>query len=518
MGASATGQIGFSAPHSRYFVQGPGWSFDNPDAQSRAGILYATTAGDTSSAPEIYWRQSVSTQLLLPTAGNNVGDGRLTRHTAKPFMWTGSEWRELYSSEKTLETVAIGPDAGSNNLGVANVFVGNGAGAYNTTGSSNVFVGNSTGFENTTGGNNTFIGAGTGYSNTTGDNNIFMGRLAGSYNTTGGDNIYIGDSTGKSNTTGQSNIFIGFRTGTEKTAGTNNIFMGFYAGHLNSIGENNILTGQSAGRNTTGNYNIFTGYEAGRFATGDHNIYTGYNTGASNEGSYNIFTGNGYFAVNCSYSALIGYDAGAGYSYTSCTNATALGKGASAPSANYVRIGNTAVTVIGGQVAWSNLSDRRLKTNIEHSARGLDFVRQLRPVDYVLIDNQKKQTGFIAQDVEAIDATFPGVVRPAHEKDFYSLTYTDFIPAIVKSIEQLDQRTFALTSSNAYGSSNAIVKSESLTNNQIIIRMLYAIVAVLGGIALKLLFILLICSISSDFLNNDLLVSSPKTKLFIFLI
>jgi hypothetical protein len=98
---------------------------------------------------------------------------------------------------------------------------------------------------------------------------------------------------------------------------------------------------------------------------------------------------------------------------------------------------------IGGQVAWSNVSDRRAKRDIHDSSRGLDFIRKLKSVDYVLKDSNKVETGFIAQDVEAADPSFPGLHKPKGDKGMYSLMYTSFIPAIVKSIQEIDERTIA---------------------------------------------------------------------------
>ncbi len=47
------------------------------------------------------------------------------------------------------------------------------------------------------------------------------------------------------------------------------------------------------------------------------------------------------------------------------TNATVIDANAIVDASNKVRIGNAAVTVIEGQVAWSYPSDRRLKENIQ---------------------------------------------------------------------------------------------------------------------------------------------------------
>ena len=71
------------------------------------------------------------------------------------------------------------------------------------------------------------------------------------------------------------------------------------------------------------------------------------------------------------------------------SNATALGYGATVSASNRVRIGNSSVSRIGGQVAWSTLSDGRIKENVQEAVPGLSFIAELRPVTYTL--NTRKQ-------------------------------------------------------------------------------------------------------------------------------
>ena len=105
------------------------------------------------------------------------------------------------------------------------------------------------------------------------------------------------------------------------------------------------------------------------------------------------------------------------------------------------------MTYIGGQVGWTNASDARLKTNIRATSLGLDFINKLNPVEYNLKTSPTiPQTGFIAQEVEAVNPEFSGVKIPASDKDYYGLTYTDFIPPVVKAIQELDARTSASVS------------------------------------------------------------------------
>ena len=116
--------------------------------------------------------------------------------------------------------------------------------------------------------------------------------------------------------------------------------------------------------------------------------------------------------------------------------------GASVVASNAVRIGNTNVTYIGGQVGWTNASDRRLKQNILSSGLGLDFILKLRPVTYSFITQPTvTQEGLIAQEVEAaaqsLGVTFHGVKVPATPDAHYSLTYSDFVMPLINAAKEL---------------------------------------------------------------------------------
>ena len=63
-------------------------------------------------------------------------------------------------------------------------------------------------------------------------------------------------------------------------------------------------------------------------------------------------------------------------------NTTAIGAGALVDASNKVRVGNTEVTSIGGEVGWTSFSDERIKDNIQENVPGLEFIKALRPVTY----------------------------------------------------------------------------------------------------------------------------------------
>src|SRR5206468_6126370 len=90
----------------------------------------------------------------------------------------------------------------------------------------------------------------------------------------------------------------------------------------------------------------------------------------------------GYTSANGDGCTFLGYQAGPVLS--GLTNTTGVGYDATPTASNQVRIGNTNVTSIGGQVGWTIFSDGRYKKNIKENVPGLAFINQLKPVTYSL--------------------------------------------------------------------------------------------------------------------------------------
>src|SRR5262245_36009274 len=102
--------------------------------------------------------------------------------------------------------------------------------------------------------------------------------------------------------------------------------------------------------NTTGNGNTASGFSAlGGNTTGNGNTASGFNALSGNTiGSFNTGIGNG-----------------ADVSTGTLTNATAIGAGALVNASNKIRLGNAAVTVIEGRVAFTFTSDKTKKENFK---------------------------------------------------------------------------------------------------------------------------------------------------------
>ena len=173
--------------------------------------------------------------------------------------------------------------------------------------------------------------------------------------------------------------------------------------------------------------------------SGNLNAFLGYYAGDSNTlGIGNIFLGNwaGNTNLTGNDNTFIGCDADA--SADNLVNATAIGNSAEVDGSNRVRIGNTYVSQIGGNVAWSNLSDIRNKEDIADLYLGLGFITALRPVAFRLINgNGRVDLGFIAQEIQELLGTEYNILGIGGDTGrTLSLRYTDFIAPMVKAIQE----------------------------------------------------------------------------------
>lgn len=282
---------------------------------------------------------------------------------------------------------------------------------------------------------------------------------------TGTNNIALGTRALKNATTAQSNVAIGYESLLSEINAEYNTAIGYMTLKTNNGAGYNVAVGAFALKdNTTGHGNVGLGGNAlSNNTTGSSNVAVGQNCLTNNTtGNYNVSLGrqslfNNTTGIN---NTAIGYSAN--FNGVSYSNTTAIGNSANVTSNNYIRIGNTSVTQIAGQVSWTAASDGRIKTNVQENVPGLDFIKKLRPVTYRFNTKAQNeilgikeetadypgkndienitQTGFIAQEVEAAAAQsgfdFSGVSKPANEKDIYGLRYADFVVPIVKAVQE----------------------------------------------------------------------------------
>ena len=289
---------------------------------------------------------------------------------------------------------------------------------------------------------------------TTGDKNVAVGHDALTLNTTGSENTASGSGALYSNTTGNKNTASGIETLYSNTTGNHNTASGFQALYANTTGDSNTASGfRSLYSNTTGNYNT---------ASGDSALYSN-TTGSQN-------TASGYEALRANTTGInntaIGH--GADVALSNLTNATAIGYNASVNGSNTIRLGNTSVSVIEGQVAFTAASDKRIKKNIIDGDLGLDFITKLRPVKYNMVnpadypeellekrfkgetpdkrpeDNSRVYDGLIAQEVEEIlkkmNKTWSGHNIGGGEGKQQSLAYSSLTMPLIKAVQQLNNR------------------------------------------------------------------------------
>jgi hypothetical protein len=263
---------------------------------------------------------------------------------------------------------------------------------------------------------------------------------------------------------GHYNTFVGRNAGNLTMTGSYNAVIGYQALYSNTTGSSNAVSGRQAlYSNTSGSLNTANGDEAlVSNTTGTGNTANGFNALYYNTtGSDNTALGDGAYV-----------------SSGNLTNATAIGAEAVVDASNKVRIGNTSVTSIGGQVGWTTFSDGRYKKSTSQNVPGLAFISKLKPVTYTMdvdaIDaalrpphqsleernpenlnpsaeeiaskqaqSQIVYTGFIAQEVEQaakeIGYDFSGVDVPKNDKGMYGLRYAEFVVPLVKAVQEQQQ-------------------------------------------------------------------------------
>jgi trimeric autotransporter adhesin len=300
--------------------------------------------------------------------------------------------------------------------------------------------------------------------------NIAFGVNALEINTSGSNNVALNTSALAKNTTGNGNVAIGATSMLNNSTGNFNIGIGFIALSYNETGKSNIALGSNSGV---------------QIKSATHNIAIGNNT-------FHKPGNNTFLEENEGYNIAIGEYAGYNVGFVKGTNTISIGENASADAPYTVRIGNTDIVKIEGQVPWSNTSDSRVGKNIQEDVPGLDFITKLRPVTFNFNTatqknvyntpnltgvpsgrlsstiEQIKQTGFIGQEVEtaanAIGYNFSGVNKPSNSKGLYSLSYATFVVPLVKAVQE-QQKEIETLNKNVTILEKRIQKLEDLLRN-----------------------------------------------------
>jgi hypothetical protein len=124
-------------------------------------------------------------------------------------------------------------------------------------------------------------------------------------------------------------------------------------------------------------------------------------------------------------------------------------------------MGDNTVTNAYIKVGWTTTSDQRDKADITNFTHGLDYVNQLRPVNFVwddrsnyadgISDGSKKkddpQLGFLAQEVQSIEDGLGidnNCIVDTETPELLKMTETKLIPVLVNAIKELSAEVEAL--------------------------------------------------------------------------
>jgi hypothetical protein len=260
-------------------------------------------------------------------------------------------------------------------------------------------------------GYNQAIKIGPGSGDNLGIFSLAIGTLALSAST-GQSNTAIGFLAGANQTTGFGNTALGTSSLKELLNTSNNTALGYSSlmqSKPNGIGANTAIGSETLVASTTGNENTAIGFSAGSLiTTGDNN--------------------------------------------------TCIGRG-SQPSigtvSHEVTIGDTRITALRCAVtSITSLSDARDKKEVVELSAGLDFVKKLKPVEFVWDERDEKgkhdikDFGFIAQDLKKSqeDAKLADTLKLVYEENPEKLeaSYGKLIPILVKAIQDLSAKVEAL--------------------------------------------------------------------------
>jgi hypothetical protein len=263
---------------------------------------------------------------------------------------------------------------------------------------------------------------------------IFLLSLAGVAAAQG--NTSLGTGALQSNTTGTFNTAIGLQALFSNSTGTSNTASGVNALFSNTFGDFNTANGAfTLSGNTTGDFNTASGV----------NALTSNSTGISNTASgVNALFGNTTGDFNTAIGASA--DVGAG----NLTNATAVGSFAIVNASNKIRLGNTNVTMIEGQVAFTNVSDKTQKENFQpvDGEEVLGKIRGFELSSWNFIGHDPKQFrhyGPMAQDFFAAFG-HDGVGEIGSETTINS---GDMAGILMSAVQALEKRTAELKQKEA---------------------------------------------------------------------
>ena len=382
-----------------------------------AGTYVGYAAGNYNVASKDY-------QTAIGYNSMNDCDGDYSTAVGAESMTDGAHYKSVavgydalgrYSTNAAQYNVAVGTDAGDNIYsGDYNTLTGNDSDVLTTSCAGAVVVG--------------AFAKGDSYG-------VSVGYAAGSSGTSGSlYNVLVGGSAGYDLDGGDYNVFLGYRSGYAGGTGAYNTGTGRESLYSLTSGASNASTGVSSLRSvSSGDYNTALGSSAGySVSTTDGNTLLGSKAGYSQGGSTTnaLTTGSN---VTC-----VGYE-----SMPSAATAT-----------NEITLGDNNITSLRCNVTTiSSLSDERDKTAITDLTHGLDFINDMRPVEFTWNRRDgslgaKPDMGFIAQDLYDVELTHSSTSRTRLVKwDDPSKLEADYLrtyPILVKAVQELSAKNKAL--------------------------------------------------------------------------
>ena len=204
-----------------------------------------------------------------------------------------------------------------------------------------------------------------------------------------GDALISSIDIGKGNNELSDNTVFGVLAGTAITTGNYNTFIGKNTGIANTTGEKNTFFGRQAGySNITGSNNVFIGHQAGYNETGSDKLYID-NSSTS--------------------TPLIGGDF------------------------------STNTLTITGDIEYTgtltDVSDRRLKKDIEPLKNSLEKILKINPVSFKMKADEKGRTqlGVIAQNVKEHFPQVVSIIDPVN--GFLGVDYTQLVAPLIGAMK-----------------------------------------------------------------------------------
>lgn len=248
------------------------------------------------------------------------------------------------------------------------------------------------------------------------------------------NSVIIGSEAGKTANNPSSAVLIGRGAGKEATLAGSAVAIGNAAGQKVNTG--GVFIGDGAGRSAEGlNMTCLGTRSGGRVTTGQRNLMLGAYAGSDGDSDVAAITTGSDNIVLQTY-------AGSWDSLGNVSNTVVLG-------------GVDQTTIYSGTSTITSLSDKRDKKDGKELTIGLEFVKELKPVEFTWEERSGKRSdvkdcGFFAQDMKETEekygvAEFLKLVDSSNPEKLLA-SYGRLLPVMVKAIQELSAKVEALES------------------------------------------------------------------------